>query len=1281
MSSLRSNWPSQTALAAGLSASSLGVAVLLAWQLHFPLVLQVRGTLAPMHRSTALAVFSAGAAMVCASYLHRRAAIFFALVTLSLAALTLAEYALAVDFGIDELLGPDYIDVHTSSPGRMSPASAVCLIAYSLATIGLASGSLARWASATAGIIGSTMITAGAISVWAALLLHREVFAWGKVTRLSVPSSVSYALLGLGLLALSAQERRGRVSGWAPVAVGLSAAAGVLGLWQAIIEHDGGDWLLISSVVLAGGLLMALLLAVAVFQTQRARRRHEALRQSEEQLREIFEQSPIGIALVGGDFHLVKTNAAYARMLGYSETELAAMTPLDVTHPDDREMTQEVLQKFFRTDAHLQRLEKRYIRKDGQMIWVAITNSSVHAPHGKPLYSIAMVEDITEPKRAADESRTLMQRLSMATRCASLGVWEWNLSTNLSIWDDMMFRIFAIPKHAGVARQEWVRLIHPEDRAKVKAFSLNIFEDKGQDDVEFRIIRPDGILRHVAALGGPVMDEHGAVTGMVGVAADITERKQEEEKLRALSARFAQAAQFASIAVWEFDPRTQMYVWDDTAFAITGIDKADLVPYERWKLAIHPDDRDTNEAALARIAGGTQESLEFRFFMPNGTLRHLYAAGGPVFDKNGQVIRVVGIASDITERKQQEEKLLALTARFAQATQAASMALWEFDPRTQMYVWDDTAFAMTGMRNTDFLPYHAWHERIHPDDRSKNKAALDQIVKGKTQESLEFRFFRLDGTMRYIYAAGGPVVDSKGEVIRIVGIAVDITERKLEEERLRALSTRFAQASQFASMAVWEWDPHTQIFVWDDTAFAVMAIPKADFVPYKMWAERLHPDDLSGAEAKLAKIVANKTQESVEFRVIWPDGSVRHLYSAGGPVLDSSGNVIRVVGIAIDITERKLQEEKLRALSSRFAQATRAASIAMWEWNPRTGDFTSDDTAFAITGIPKVDLVPYKAWSHAIHPDDRRTTETGLQRIARNKTQESVEFRVIWPDGSVRHLYAAGGPVLDPSGEVIRVVGIAFDVTDRKRLEADLENTREQAVASARLSALGMMAGGVAHEINNPLSIIHAMASDLEEMAADNSVPPPVVGRKSGIIRQTAERIAKIVKSLRQISREGSGDTFRPTPVAKIVAETLEICRAKFAANGVELLLPRPIPELNIPCREVQIAQALLNLLQNAFDAALERDGSRWVRLDVEPYDGSVAISVVDSGPGVPLELRPRLMEPFFTTKPVGKGTGLGLSLSKTIAEDHGGRLEYGEDHGHTRFSLVLPQARKAEAA
>lgn len=249
-------------------------------------------------------------------------------------------------------------------------------------------------------------------------------------------------------------------------------------------------------------------------------------------------------------------------------------------------------------------------------------------------------------------------------------------------------------------------------------------------------------------------------------------------------------------------------------------------------------------------------------------------------------------------------------------------------------------------------------------------------------------------------------------------------------------------------------------------------------------------------------------------------------------------------------------------------------------------------------------------------------------------------------------------------------------------MQAQIEANREHMATSARLSALGMMAGGVAHEINNPLAIIHALASNLIEVVKEEgSAPPPMIERHGRQIRETAERIARIVKSLRKISREGSKDTVSFCPVGKILEETLEICEARFKANSVKLILPEEDTGLRVSCREVQIEQVLLNLLQNAFDAVANQKGERWVRVDVATRDEAAVISVTDNGPGIPAELRSRIGEPFFTTKEVGKGTGLGLSLSKTIAEEHGGSIEYDEDNGHTRFSLVLPVLRQAEAA
>lgn len=265
-------------------------------------------------------------------------------------------------------------------------------------------------------------------------------------------------------------------------------------------------------------------------------------------------------------------------------------------------------------------------------------------------------------------------------------------------------------------------------------------------------------------------------------------------------------------------------------------------------------------------------------------------------------------------------------------------------------------------------------------------------------------------------------------------------------------------------------------------------------------------------------------------------------------------------------------------------------------------------------------------------------------------------------------------PIFDPLGNLVGSSKVMRDITERKRLETELEISKAQAVSSARLSALGMMAGSMAHEINNPLGVIHASASDLLEMAETGTVALPALERITTRIKRTADRLSKIVKSLRQISREGSADPFQQTSAAEIVEQALELCRERFREHSVRLDTRSVDPGLPVYCREVQIAQVLLNLLQNAFDAVVERSGDRWIRLEATGRGKSAVFAVIDSGPGIPPDLKARIMDPFFTTKPVGKGTGLGLSLSKSIVEEHGGELTVSELENHTCFSFFLPQ-------
>ena len=248
---------------------------------------------------------------------------------------------------------------------------------------------------------------------------------------------------------------------------------------------------------------------------------------------------------------------------------------------------------------------------------------------------------------------------------------------------------------------------------------------------------------------------------------------------------------------------------------------------------------------------------------------------------------------------------------------------------------------------------------------------------------------------------------------------------------------------------------------------------------------------------------------------------------------------------------------------------------------------------------------------------------------------------------------------------------LRLDIEERLRAERELELSRQSSIYSAKMAALGEMSGNIGHEINNPLAAILLRAHRLQRLAVKDKLDTLAVSGTARDIEATVDRIRRIVDALRSFARDAEKDPMRAESVAGIVADTIELCRERFRQHTIELTIDPIAPNIYVECRAVQISQVLLNLLSNAHDA-VEGAPQRRVRIAAEADEREVRLSVSDSGPGVPRELRTRIMEPFFTTKEIGKGTGLGLSVSKGIAETHGGRLAHDDASAETRFVLTL---------
>lgn len=265
-------------------------------------------------------------------------------------------------------------------------------------------------------------------------------------------------------------------------------------------------------------------------------------------------------------------------------------------------------------------------------------------------------------------------------------------------------------------------------------------------------------------------------------------------------------------------------------------------------------------------------------------------------------------------------------------------------------------------------------------------------------------------------------------------------------------------------------------------------------------------------------------------------------------------------------------------------------------------------------------------------------------------------------------------PFLDENRRPYQYLAIRQDITALKNAQQKIVDHEAQLVNASRLSAIGEMAAAVTHEINNPLGVILGRAEMIQALSAQGRLDNDNLMRLIDTILVTGKRIEKIVRGMKTLSHRGQEDEpFLTCSVREIVTDCLELCTERFKNNSIRLLTPAIDPALTLECRNHQIVQIIVNLLNNAFDATINLP-ERWVQLAVVAKDEDVEFSVMDSGSGIPGEVQHKLFQPFFSTKRVQYGTGLGLSISRSIVEGHHGVLAYDPDCANTRFVMRLPR-------
>jgi PAS domain S-box-containing protein len=478
-------------------------------------------------------------------------------------------------------------------------------------------------------------------------------------------------------------------------------------------------------------------------------------------------------------------------------------------------------------------------------------------------------------------------------------------------------------------------------------------------------------------------------------------------------------------------------------------------------------------------------------------------------------------------------------------------------------------------------------------------------------------------------------------------------------------------------------DEHWTMEFISDEIETLSGFPASDFVRnhQRTYASLIHPEDAGVVDQEVRAAVRDQRPFALEYRIITKQGQIRWVLERGRAYVPSSLNqLVYLDGVILDNSERmearfaliEQQEfvRKVTELSPELIFVFSAVEGRILYANDKIQKMF-DYSKHVFCALPLASLVDM------VHPEDREKVAQFYGKVVGLGDDDVIE--------SEHRMRRANGEFIwvrqrvsifrrDCFSQAIETLNVLEDITLQKQTLLELERQRSNATYVAKMASLGEMAGGIAHEINNPLAIILARAKQMEILLRRDPVDHTKLRESLSSMMQTSERITTIIRGLRSFARDGSQDPLVRTTLSEILKDSISLCESRMFELNIDFRVHEGEESYwPLNARPVQISQILLNLISNAIDAALLCP-KPWIRMETFEEEDGLGFRVIDSGPGVPEGLQEKIMTPFFTTKPSGRGTGLGLSISRTIAVAHGGDLWLDTQASATTFVLKLPR-------